>query len=46
MDAVILSAHTEGLRGEARAGFFVGWPSPPSLDVRLEILRSADEVVV
>ena len=28
------------------ASFFVGWPRPPSLDDRLEILSSADEVVV
>lgn len=46
MDAVILSSGTAGLRSDDLAGFFVGWPHPPSLDVRLEILRSADEVVV
>ena len=28
------------------AGFLVDWPHPPSVDVRLEILRSADEAVV
>ncbi len=26
------------------AGFFVGWPSPPSLDRRLELLRRSDAV--
>lgn len=46
MDAVMLSSGTEGLRREDLTGFFVGWPHPPSLDERLEILRAADEVVV
>jgi ribosomal protein S18 acetylase RimI-like enzyme len=44
MDTVIFSAGTEGLRSDDLAGFFVGWPHPPSVDVRLEILRSTDEV--
>jgi len=26
------------------AGFFVGWPSPPTLDRRLELLRRSDAV--
>ena len=26
------------------AGFFVGWPSPPALDRRLELLRRSDAV--
>jgi ribosomal protein S18 acetylase RimI-like enzyme len=46
MDPVTLTSGTGGLRSDDLAGFFVGWPHPPSLDVRLEILRSADEVVV
>jgi L-amino acid N-acyltransferase YncA len=46
MDAVTLSAGSEGLRREDLAGFFVDWPHPPTLDDRLAILRSADEVVV
>lgn len=46
MNAVIFSGGTEGLRSEDLAGFFVGWPRPPSLDERLGILKSADEVVV
>jgi ribosomal protein S18 acetylase RimI-like enzyme len=46
MAAVILSSGTEGLRSGDLADFFVGWPYPPSVDVRLEILRSADEAVV
>ena len=46
MNAVMFSGGTEGLRSEDLAGFFVGWPSSPSLDDRLGILRSADEVVV
>jgi GNAT superfamily N-acetyltransferase len=36
----------EGLSADDLAGFFVGWPDPPSIDGRLEILRRADEVVV
>jgi ribosomal protein S18 acetylase RimI-like enzyme len=43
---VILSTGTQGLRSDDLGGFFVGWPHATSLDVRLEILRSADEVVV
>jgi hypothetical protein len=46
MDAVILSTGTMGLRSDDLAGFFVGWRRTPSIDVRLGILRSADEVVV
>ena len=46
MNDVIFSGGTEGLRSEDLASFFVGWPRPPSLDDRLEILSSADEVVV
>ena len=46
MDDVISSVGTEGLRSEELAGFFVGWPHPPSVSERLEILRSADVVVL
>jgi len=46
MDSVYLSNGTDGLRREDLAGFFVGWPQPPSLDDRLAILAAADEVVV
>ncbi len=46
MDAVVFSAGTDGLRSDDLLGFFVGWPNPPSPDERLEIVRSADEVVV
>ena len=46
MNDVIFSGGTEGLQSEDLASFFVGWPRPPSLDDRLEILSSADEVVV
>lgn len=46
MEPVSLSADIEGLRSEDLAGFFVGWPRPPSLDERLGILAAADEVVI
>ncbi len=46
MDSVHLSFGSDGLRGDDLAGFFVGWPQPPSPDRRLEILCAADEVVV
>lgn len=46
MNALMFCGGAEGLRSEDLAGFFVGWPHPPALDDRLEILRSADEVVV
>jgi hypothetical protein len=45
MVALILSSGTVGLRSDDLAGFFVGWSHLPSLDVRLEMLRCADEVV-
>ena len=46
MEPVHLSFGSDGLRSDDLAVFFVGWPSPPSTDDRLEILRAADEVVV
>ena len=44
MGAVILSAGAEGPRSDD-LDRFVGRPDPRALDVRLEILRSADEVI-
>lgn len=46
MNGVTISTGTQDLRREDLAGFFVGWPHPPSLDDRMAILSSADEVVV
>ena len=46
MHGLVFTSGIEGLRCDDLAGFFVGWPHPPPLDVRLEILRAADEVVV
>jgi GNAT superfamily N-acetyltransferase len=46
MDDLMFSADCDGLGCDDLAGFFVGWPHPPTLDDRLEIVRAADEVVI
>jgi ribosomal protein S18 acetylase RimI-like enzyme len=35
-----------GIEPEQLQGFFVGWPSPPSPERHLEILRGSDHVVL
>lgn len=46
MNDVSFSSGSEGVDRDDLAGFFVGWPLPPSLDERLGILHAADDVVV
>lgn len=36
----------EGLRPIQLSGFFVGWPSPPSPERHLELLRGSDAVAI
>lgn len=36
----------EGIRPEQLAGFFVGWPSPPTPETHLSILRGSSHVVL
>jgi predicted N-acetyltransferase YhbS len=36
----------DGVSAEDLAGFFVGWPSPPSPERRLDLLRGSSHVVV
>lgn len=36
----------DGIAADALAGFFVGWPSPPSAERHLELLRRSTHVVV
>ena len=35
-----------GLGAEELDGFFVGWPSPPSPELRLRLLRGSEQVVL
>jgi ribosomal protein S18 acetylase RimI-like enzyme len=37
---------TEGLSADDLEGFFVGWPSPPSPERHLELLRGSEHVVL
>lgn len=46
MPDVEYTESTEGVTPEQLAGFFVGWPSPPSPEQHLAILRGSDHVVL
>ncbi len=46
MERVTLTADPFELDADDLAGFFVGWPDPPTNPERLGIVRAADEVVV
>jgi GNAT superfamily N-acetyltransferase len=46
MEAVVYQDTVAGVEPGQLAGFFVGWPNPPAVQERLEILESASEVVV
>jgi ribosomal protein S18 acetylase RimI-like enzyme len=46
---VIMIRYTTSLKGiaaEMLAGFFVGWPKPPSAETHLEILRQSSHIVL
>lgn len=45
-DNITFSDSTDRLSPSALDGFFVGWPAPPSLTRRLEILRASTYVSV
>jgi GNAT superfamily N-acetyltransferase len=45
-DAIAFSDDAAGLRSDQLAGFFVGWPEPPSAERHLELLRRADHVAL
>lgn len=36
----------DGVKAEDLAGFFVGWPSPPTAERHLELLRGSSHVVL
>ena len=36
----------EGITADGLTGFFVGWPSPPSPETHLRLLRGSDAVVL
>ena len=40
------TSHTEDLNSSQLAGFFEGWPNPPSPETHLEILRGSYRVVL
>ena len=42
----VLSHGVDALEPQDLDGFFVDWPTSPSLDRRLAIVRAADEVIV
>jgi ribosomal protein S18 acetylase RimI-like enzyme len=37
---------TEGIRPEQLAGFFAGWPNPPSRETHLRLLEGSAEIVL
>jgi ribosomal protein S18 acetylase RimI-like enzyme len=41
-----LSRNLHDVAAADLSGFYVGWPNPPSLGRRLEILRAANEVIL
>src|ERR1041384_5426951 len=43
---ITYQAGVDGVSAADLAGFFVGWPSPPSPDRRLDLLRGSSHVVV
>jgi len=43
---VVYTADVSGLSPAELEGFFVGWPTPPSPERHLEILRGSDHVVL
>jgi GNAT superfamily N-acetyltransferase len=45
-DAIAFSDDAAGLRSDQLAGFFVGWPVPPSAERHLELLRRSDHVAL
>lgn len=46
MERVTYSDTAEGVTADDLDGFFVGWPEPPSLARRLQIVQAAHEVVI
>ena len=45
-DGVLYTSDISGVTPAELEGFFVGWPSPPSPERHLEILRGSDYVVL
>jgi ribosomal protein S18 acetylase RimI-like enzyme len=45
-DDVVYTTDVSGVTPAELEGFFVGWPSPPSPERHLEILRGSDYVVL
>jgi ribosomal protein S18 acetylase RimI-like enzyme len=43
---VVYTTDVAGLSADALHGFFAGWPSPPSPERHLEILKGSDRVVL
>ena len=37
---------SKGITADRLAGFFVGWPNPPSPETHLQILAGSDEIVL
>jgi ribosomal protein S18 acetylase RimI-like enzyme len=43
---IIYTGSLDGIGSEKLAGFFVGWPTPPSPDTHLEMLRRSAAVLL
>jgi len=43
---MIYTSSIENVTAENLDGFFVGWPNPPSPQIRLELLKNSDEIVL
>jgi ribosomal protein S18 acetylase RimI-like enzyme len=43
---IVYGTSLEGVEPEALEGFFVGWPSPPSPERHLALLRGSEHVVL
>jgi GNAT superfamily N-acetyltransferase len=46
VDEILLAYSASEINKKELAGFFVGWPEPPPLARRVDILNAADEIVV
>ena len=46
MKQILYTHSTDDISSEALRGFFEGWPSPPSPQMHLQILKNSEEVIL